>query len=54
MYIDIENDKYLCLPFLIGKSKKLVFNNLKDKAWTKIKNWNTKLLLTRGKIISFR
>lgn len=51
MHSDIGSSKYLGLPSLIGKSKKLVFNYLKDKIWSKIKGWNTKLLSRAGKAV---
>lgn len=41
---EIGNSTYLGLPSLIGRSKKTVFNYLKDKIWTKISGWSTKLL----------
>lgn len=44
----IEQSKYLGLPSLIGKSKKIVFRYLKDKVWQKIQGWNTKLLSREG------
>lgn len=54
VHSDIGNSKYLDLPSLIGKSKKSVFNYLKDKVWTKIKSWNTKLLSRAGKAVLLR
>ncbi|XP_074346258.1 uncharacterized protein LOC141685032 [Apium graveolens] len=51
---DIGNSKYLGLPSLIGKSKKSVFNYLKDKIWAKVKSWNTKLLSRVGKALLLR
>lgn len=36
VFNNIENNKYLGLPSLIGRSKKSVFRYLKDKLWKKI------------------
>lgn len=51
---DIGTSKYLGLPSLVGKSKKTVFNYLKDRIWSKIQNWNTKLLSRAGKAVLLR
>ena len=51
---DLGNSKYLGLPSLVGRSKKVVFNYLKDKIWSKIKCWNTKLLSRAGKAVLLR
>ncbi|XP_074359592.1 uncharacterized protein LOC141699321 [Apium graveolens] len=51
---DLGNRKYLGLPSLVGRSKKVVFNYLKDKIWSKIKCWNTKLLSRAGKAVLLR
>lgn len=54
MHSDIGSSKYLGLPSLIGRSKKSVFNYLKDKIWAKIKTWSTKLLSRAGKAVLLR
>lgn len=54
VYNNIGNSKYLGLPSLVGKSKKSVFNYLKDKIWAKIKTWSTKLLSRAGKAVLLR
>lgn len=41
--------KYLCLPTMRGKSKKVIFTNLQDKLWKKIKGWKKKILSQAGK-----
>lgn len=43
--------KYLGLPSLIRRSKKIVFNFLKDKIWRKIQNWSSRLLSRAGKAV---
>lgn len=44
----------MVLDALIGKSKKSIFNYLKDRVWEKIKNWNSKLLSRAGKAVLLR
>ena len=41
--------KYLGLPAMIGKSKKVIFNFLKERLWKKLKGWKEKLLSRAGK-----
>ncbi|XP_050238375.1 uncharacterized protein LOC126687864 [Mercurialis annua] len=41
--------KYLGLPTVIGKSKKLIFGSLKERAWKKLKGWKEKMLSRAGK-----
>lgn len=41
--------KYLSLPYLIGRSKKDIFNYLKDHIWKKAHGWKEKLLSMGGK-----
>ncbi|XP_074328182.1 uncharacterized protein LOC141666094 [Apium graveolens] len=48
---DIGESKYLGLPSLIGRSKKLVFKYLKDKVINQIKSWSAKLLSRAGKLV---
>ncbi|XP_074374427.1 uncharacterized protein LOC141714831 [Apium graveolens] len=54
VHSDLGNSKYLGLPSLVGRSKKVDFNYLKDKIWSKIKGWNTKLLSREGKAVLLR
>ncbi|XP_074352234.1 uncharacterized protein LOC141691390 [Apium graveolens] len=44
VFNDIGDSKYLGLPSLIGRSKKLVFKYLKEKVIQRIKGWSIKLL----------
>lgn len=44
-----KHDKYLGLPAVTGKSKKEVFDNLRERVWKKIKGWKEKLLSRAGK-----
>lgn len=51
---DLSEGKYLGLPSLIGKSKRRVFNFLKDRMWSKIQGWNAKCLSKAGKAVLLR
>lgn len=48
---DMHDSKYLGLPSLIGRSKKPVFNFLKDCVWRKIQDWSHKMLSKAGQTI---
>ncbi|XP_074362175.1 putative mitochondrial protein AtMg00310 [Apium graveolens] len=54
VYNDLSSGKYLGLPSLIGRSKKMVFNYLKDRLWNKIQGWSAKCLSKAGKAILLR
>lgn len=43
--------KYLGLPTIISKSKKVVFAGLKERIWKKLKGWKQKLLARPSKEI---
>ena len=44
-----RHEKYLGLPTVIGRSKKMVFNVLKERVWKKLYGWKEKLLSRAGK-----
>lgn len=44
-----KHDKYLGLPTLIGRLKKLIFTCLKDRIWKKIQGWKENFLSRPGK-----
>ena len=46
-----RHGKYLGLPSLIGKSKKQVFVEIKEKVGKKLSGWKKKMLLMGGKEI---
>ena len=48
------NEKYLGLPVYIGKSKKRMFEYIKQKVWTRIQGWQEKLLSKAGKEIMIK
>lgn len=56
--LGITNDlclsNYLGLPSLIGRSKKSVFNLLKERVWKRIQGWSAKLLSKAGKAVLLR
>lgn len=54
VFSDIGNSKYLGLPSLVGRSKKTVFRNLKEKVFQRIQGWNAKLLSRAGKAVMIR
>ena len=47
----LNTGKYLGLPSLMGKSKKSVFNFLRDRLGRRIQGWQSKLLSQAGKEI---
>ncbi|XP_057452127.1 uncharacterized protein LOC130743933 [Lotus japonicus] len=42
-------DKYLGLPTIIGKSKRQIFNFVKERVWKKLKGWKEKFLSRAGR-----
>lgn len=51
---DLSTDKYLGLPAFVGRSKKSIFNYLKDKMWRCIQGWSEKCLSRGGKAVLLR
>ena len=48
---DSCHTEYLCLPSIIGRSKKLIFTQTKEKVYKKLASWKGKLLSLGGKEI---
>ncbi|KAL0411141.1 UNVERIFIED_CONTAM: putative mitochondrial protein [Sesamum latifolium] len=46
-----KHDKYLGLPSIVGKSKRAIFNCIRDRVWSRIQGWNDKILSQAGKSI---
>ncbi|KAL0361292.1 UNVERIFIED_CONTAM: putative mitochondrial protein [Sesamum radiatum] len=46
-----KHEKYLGLSAAIGRSEKVVFQNLIDKVWTKLQSWKCKNLSQSGKVV---
>ena len=44
-----HHTKYLGLPTMFEKSKKLIFNFIREHIWKKLKSWKEKLLSMEGK-----
>ena len=42
-------DKYLGFSFVVGKSRKVIFNFIKDRVWQKINSWSGKVMLMVGR-----
>lgn len=51
---ELRDNKYLGLPSLIGRSKKSVFNFVKEKIWSKVNDWNHKNLSKAGKSVMIK
>jgi hypothetical protein len=48
---EIGCERYLGLPVSVGKSKKLMFEYIKKKVWSRIQGWQEKLFSKAGKEI---
>ena len=48
---ETRSERYLGLPVSVGKSKKLMFEYIKKKVWSRIQGWQEKLLSKAGKEI---
>ena len=48
---DLNHTKYLALPTIIGRSKKLIFVEIKEKVCKKLVGWKGKLFSLGGKEI---
>jgi len=46
-----QYEKYLVLPFFVGRRKKDSFNYIKEKVWRKLQDWEKKLLSQVGREI---
>ena len=44
-----QYEKYLGLPFLVGRRKKESFTHIKQQVWKKIQGWEAKLLSQAGR-----
>lgn len=45
------HEKYMCLPFFIGRNKFVVFQSIKERVWKRLKGWKEKLISRAGKEI---
>ena len=46
-----QYEKYLGLPSLVGRNKRISFSQIKERVWSKLKGWKEKLLSQAGKEI---
>ncbi|KAL0430792.1 UNVERIFIED_CONTAM: putative mitochondrial protein [Sesamum radiatum] len=44
-----KHDKYLGLPSIVGRSKKIVFDSIRDRIWRKVSSWSEKQLSQAGR-----
>ncbi|OMO53282.1 Endonuclease/exonuclease/phosphatase [Corchorus capsularis] len=47
----LEKDKYLGMPIMIGRSKRVELEAIKDRLWKRIKGWNSKILSIAGRAV---
>ncbi|KAK9665401.1 hypothetical protein RND81_14G109800 [Saponaria officinalis] len=43
-----KHNKYLGLPTIIGRSKKIIFDSIKERMWKKVQGWKEKTLSKSG------
>ncbi|KAL0444430.1 UNVERIFIED_CONTAM: hypothetical protein Slati_2165700 [Sesamum latifolium] len=46
--------RYLGLPTMVGRSKKEVFQSIRDRVWKRISGWNEQLLSQAGKDVPIK
>ncbi|GAU47810.1 hypothetical protein TSUD_404150 [Trifolium subterraneum] len=46
--------RYLDLPFMIGRSKKVIFSYIKDRIWKKMNSWRGRALSKAGKEVMIK
>lgn len=51
---DLRENKYLSLPSLVGRSKKKVFNFVKERVWQRVQGWSNNKLSRAGKAVMIR
>ncbi|KAL0411035.1 UNVERIFIED_CONTAM: hypothetical protein Slati_3693200 [Sesamum latifolium] len=49
-----KHDKYLALPYIIGKSKRAVFDSIRDQIWRKMQCWSAKKLSQDGHVVMIK
>ena len=47
-------EKYLGLPFFVGRGKKACFTQIKERIWAKMQGWKEKLLSQAGKEVMIK
>ncbi|KAL0408322.1 UNVERIFIED_CONTAM: hypothetical protein Sradi_1766600 [Sesamum radiatum] len=46
-----KHDKYLGLPTVVGRSKREVFEGVKERVWKKLQTWSSKQLCQAGRVV---
>ncbi|KAL0421132.1 UNVERIFIED_CONTAM: hypothetical protein Slati_3136100 [Sesamum latifolium] len=49
--VDVKHEKYLGLPTINGRSKREVFNGIKERIWKKLNCWSSKQLSQAGRSV---
>jgi hypothetical protein len=49
LFLVVGTGRYLGLPSMTGRSKKSIFNYIKDRIWNRISCWSSKMLSQAGK-----
>ncbi|XP_028068804.1 uncharacterized protein LOC114271378 [Camellia sinensis] len=47
----VDSGKYLGLPYIVGRSKRGIFNSVKDRVWTRLNGWKEIFLSVAGREI---
>ena len=50
----LQQDKYLGLPTLVGRNKRIVFNDIMERVWKKLRSWKDNYFSFGGKEILIR
>ncbi|XP_028082512.1 uncharacterized protein LOC114283840 [Camellia sinensis] len=45
----VESGKYLGMPYIVGRSKREMFNYVKDRVWKRLNGWKEKYLSAAGR-----
>ncbi|KAL0375754.1 UNVERIFIED_CONTAM: hypothetical protein Scaly_0693000 [Sesamum calycinum] len=52
--VEDRHDLYLELPSVVGKSRRIVFQFIRDRIWKRISGWNERNLSQAGKEVSIK
>ncbi|XP_028119114.1 uncharacterized protein LOC114316614 [Camellia sinensis] len=50
----VDSGKYLGLPYIVGRSKRGIFNSVKDRVWIWVNGWKENFLSVNGREILFK
>lgn len=51
---DLQEGKYLGLPYLVGRSKKKVFSFVEERVWRRVQGWSNGKLSRAGKAVMIK